>query len=73
MLRHNLQSETCVHPLIVFISDGARNVVSHLFSPNSCLIFSVASLPFISIQKYDNGNILSSVLIDSYYIVGTII
>lgn len=50
MLRHNLQSETCVHPLIVLISDGGRNVVSHFF-PQTRLLFSVASLPFLSIQN----------------------
>lgn len=51
MLRHNLQSETYVHPLIVFISDGGRNVVSHLFFSNPCLLFSAANLPFLSIQN----------------------
>lgn len=57
MLRHNLQSETCVHPRIVFISDGGRNVVSHLFffSPNPCLLFSVVRLSFLSTQDLKRG------------------
>lgn len=63
MLRHNLQSETCVHPLIVFISDGRRNVVSHLFSPNPPVFCCESSFSFYS--KSDEGNILSSVEIDS--------
>lgn len=50
MLRHNLQSETCVHPRIVFISDGRRNVVSRLFSPPTLVFyFSVVRHPFLSI------------------------
>lgn len=43
MLCHNLQSETCVHPRIVSLSDGGENVVVRrlfLFSESrSVLIF----------------------------------
>lgn len=36
MLRHNLQSKTCVHPHIVSLSDdGEYGVVSHLFFSSS--------------------------------------
>lgn len=44
MLRHNLQSKTCVHPHIVSLSDGGGNaVVSRLF----VLIFSSCFIVFL--------------------------
>lgn len=67
MLRHNLQSETCVHPRIVFLSDGGRNVVSHLFFffffNTICLLLSVVS-SFYFYSTSDKGKYAITSLID---------